>query len=125
MNWGGRHAANVLSDVLELADQGVAEARSAISRAGRNLGQGLAALTNLMNPQRILLGGDHQLLANGAETAEFWGTMMESMEQYSFSNMQDACEVVHAVLGAEEAAGGAALLARRWEQNEQGGPDLR
>jgi predicted NBD/HSP70 family sugar kinase len=53
----GREVGHV-RDLVALALQGDAEARSLLRDSGRQLGEVLAVAINLLNPQAVVIGGD-------------------------------------------------------------------
>jgi predicted NBD/HSP70 family sugar kinase len=53
----GREVGHV-RDLVALAQQGDAEARSLLRDSGRQLGEVLAVAINLLNPQAVIIGGD-------------------------------------------------------------------
>src|SRR6202011_2343229 len=53
----GRSEALTLLRVIELAAEGDIRCRRAISDAGREIGVAVAGLCNLINPERIVVGG--------------------------------------------------------------------
>ncbi|GAB3286394.1 hypothetical protein GCM10027449_33080 [Sinomonas notoginsengisoli] len=114
INWGGRHGVSTMAEAASLVEGGVVVAQTAFRRAGRNFGQGLAVLVNLLNPERILVGGPGPYFsevdwpsANELFQAEFEAAVAD----YSFSDLQDGCKVDVVQLGPETAASGAARMA--------------
>lgn len=113
VNWGSREVARTLVDVLTLAEEGDLRATEAVRKAGRSLGQGLAVLNNLTNPERIYLGGGHEFIGNGKgcdRPNDFWEEMHQSFEQLSFGDMANYCAVESVSLGIECAALGSRRL---------------
>jgi glucokinase len=81
-------------DVGQAAHAGDAVARSILRRSGERLGQALAMLIDVLNPQRIVLGGlawrmGEHLLA----------PMRRVMEREALPQTLRACEIVPAALG--------------------------
>ncbi|MGA3223538.1 MAG: ROK family protein [Acidobacteriaceae bacterium] len=81
-------------DVGQAAHAGDAVARSILRRSGERLGQALAMLIDVLNPQRIVLGGlawrmGEHLLA----------PMRRVMEREALPQTLRACEIVSAALG--------------------------
>jgi glucokinase len=81
-------------DVGQAAQAGDAVARSILRRSGERLGQALAMLIDVLNPQRIVLGGlawrmGEHLLA----------PMRRVMEREALPQTLRACEIVPAALG--------------------------
>lgn len=68
-------------------------ARAAFTSAGEAIGRGLAALCNLVNPQKIVLSGE------GVHQYDLFGTAMrESFDAHGFSTATSDCElIVHEV----------------------------
>lgn len=114
INWGGRNNIHTLAEAAKLVTDGDAVAISAFTRAGRNFGQGLAALMNLFNPASIVVGGPEPYF--GQERHHLSADMFQkgftnAVDDYAFSNMDD-CHITVAPLDPYAAASGAALLAR-------------
>ena len=91
--------------VARFADSGDNAARQALALCGRRLGVGLAILVNLLNPQRIIIGG-------GVVDAGEWflGPARIEGERRAWAESWAQCEVVPAALGPMAGAIGAALL---------------
>lgn len=95
--------------VFEAATSGEAEARAIIESAGRWFGLGLATMTNVFNPQVIVLGGG--LLRMGEM---YLGPARASMRERTFAQAYQDVRIVEGELGeAAEALGAIALLAER------------
>lgn len=92
-------------EVSRRADQGDAAARAALAACGRYLGIGLAILVNLLNPQRIAIGG-------GVAGAGDWllGPAADEAARRAWREVWKDCELVAAELGAEAGVVGAACL---------------
>lgn len=91
--------------VARLADGGDNAARQALALCGKRLGVGLAVLVNLLNPERIVIGGG---VAGAGEW--FLGPARIEGERRAWVESWAQCEVVPAALGATAGAVGAALL---------------
>jgi glucokinase len=91
--------------VARFADSGDNAARQALALCGKRLGVGLAILVNLLNPQRIVIGG-------GVVGAGEWflGPARIEGERRAWAQSWAQCEVVSAALGPMAGAIGAALL---------------
>lgn len=91
--------------VARLADAGDNAARQALALCGKRLGVGLAVLVNLLNPERIVIGG-------GVAGAGEWFLEPARIEGERRAWVQSwaQCRVVPAALGATAGAVGAALL---------------
>jgi predicted NBD/HSP70 family sugar kinase len=76
-----------------------------VSEAGTHLGTALADLVNLLNPQRIILGGAVPQVAQSL----LMEPLMVSLRQRAFSHSVHDLGVVVSRLGEEAAAVGAAL----------------
>jgi glucokinase len=81
-------------DVGLAAQAGDAVARSILRRSGERLGQTLAMLMDVLNPQRIVLGGLAWRMGE-----PFLGPMRRVMEREALPQTRRACEVVPAGLG--------------------------
>ena len=81
-------------DVGLAAQAGDAVARSILRRSGERLGQTLAMLMDVLNPQRIVLGGLAWRMGE-----PFMAPMRRVMEREALPQTLRACEVVPAVLG--------------------------
>jgi glucokinase len=81
---------------------------------GRDLGLGLANLVNLLNPERIVIGG-------GMARAWPWfrSSLLARMRQLAFEAPAKAVRVVRAKLGDRAGIVGAAVLV--WEQTRNSG----
>jgi glucokinase len=90
--------------VGERAAAGDRAAREALAECGRHLGVGLAILMNLLNPQRIVIGG-------GVASAGEWllEPAREEAARRAWREAWAQCEVVPGRLGARAGAIGAAL----------------
>lgn len=81
-------------DVGLAAQAGDAVARSILRRSGERLGQTLAMLIDVLNPQRIVLGGLAWRMGE-----PFMTPMRRVMEREALPQTLRACEVVPAALG--------------------------
>jgi glucokinase len=81
-------------DVGIAAQAGDAVARGILRRSGERLGQTLAMLMDVLNPQRIVLGGLAWRMGE-----PFMAPMRRVMEREALPQTLRACEVVPAVLG--------------------------
>jgi glucokinase len=99
----GAVRSSVLQEAIERGDQLVTET---ITEAGRYLGYGLASVINLLNPQRIILGGG---------VIESVGLMYDVAVEYarweSLTAPADAVTFTRAKLGDNAGVIGAALIA--------------
>ena len=92
-------------EVARRADAGNAAARQALALCGKRLGVGLAILVNVLNPERIVIGG-------GVAGAGDWflGAARSEGERRAWVQSWNECAVVPAKLGATAGAIGAALM---------------
>ena len=83
-----------------------------IERTGRYIGTGVASVINLLNIERIVLGGGVMdagpLILN---------PIIQEVRRRAFQPCFEATQIVIAELGADAAPIGAAMLARDAEQN--------
>lgn len=93
------------AEVSRRADAGDEAAREALAACGRFLGIGLAILVNLLNPERIVLGG-------GVAQAGEWLLEPARREagERAWREAWEDCELVGAELGSEAGTVGAACL---------------
>src|SRR3989338_5824363 len=121
-----RQGARVLRSLAEraggLTPEGVARAAVAGDQAARGiwrevgdaLGRGLANIVNLLNPERIVIGG-----GVGKAWRLFAPQMRASLRAHAFEAPANAVSVVRSQLGDRAGIIGAAVLA--WEQRRHGG----
>ena len=81
-----------LARVIELAEQGDLRCRRAISDAGREIGVAVAGLCNLINPERVIIGG---LLSRAGEL--LLQPIRESIRRHAVLAAAESVEVVPAV----------------------------
>ncbi|MCJ7681688.1 MAG: ROK family protein [Candidatus Aminicenantes bacterium] len=93
-------------DVLQRALKGEAAAVSSLTRAGCALGQGIALLINVLNPECILVGGG-MMAAEGL----LLNPALDQARSLSFPAAFDACCIQKAGLGNSSGWIGAALWA--------------
>ena len=80
--------------LLELAADGDAATVRLIAEAGREIGVATANLCNLINPERVIIGGD--LSAAGELITE---PIAESIRRYAIPSAAEQVSVVPGVLG--------------------------
>ena len=97
-----------VSDVLRLAAAGDRPALRALGDAGREIGRAVAAVCNLLNPERVIVGGD--LSAAGDALLE---PLEASLHRYALPAAADDVEVVQGELGERAEVLGAIALALR------------
>ena len=118
---GGRYLADLLrpahgdglttARIVDLALAGDAPCRRAISDAGRYVGAGVASLCNLLNPTRVVVGGD--LSRADALLLE---PMAEAVRRSAISSAAALLSIVPGVLGDRaEVLGALALVLQAWE----------
>lgn len=92
--------------VVAAARQGDRAARWALAEAGRDLGIGLANAVNLLNPDRIVIGGEGVLEAGDL----LLDPIRQGLRERAFSVLADDIRVVPATLGADAWLMGAATV---------------
>ena len=95
-----------LADVLSLAAEGDNASRRAIAEAGRQIGVAVANLCNLLNPERIVIGG--QLSEAGDVLLD---PLRESISRYAVQAAAETVQVVPAAFGIRAELMGALALA--------------
>ena len=95
------------ADVARLADAGDAAAREVFARAGRRLGQAVGNLVNVLDPDRVIIGGG---VARAGEL--ILGPCREVAPRLVLAAEARNVPIVPAELGHLAAARGAASLAR-------------
>ena len=95
------------SDVAHAANEGDDFALLMIERTGRYIGTAIAAVINLLNIQRIVLGGG--VMDAGKLILD---PIIREAERRSFQPCFEATQIVAATLGADAVPTGAAMLAR-------------
>ncbi|WP_229328130.1 ROK family protein [Streptomyces sp. UNOC14_S4] len=91
--------------MVELARGGDPGCRRVIGDVGRHIGSGVANLCNLLNPSRVVLGGD---LADSGELV--LGPIRESVSRYAIPSAARQLEVVPGALGGRSEVLGALAL---------------
>jgi predicted NBD/HSP70 family sugar kinase len=99
-----------LGQVLDLAEDGDLACRRVLAEVGRQLGVSVARLCNLVNPDRVVLGG---LLARAGDMV--MEPMRESVRRYGVDSAMEAVEIVPSVLGERAGVLGALALVLREE----------
>ncbi len=97
-----------LDRVIELAAQGDVRCRRAVSDAGREIGVAVAGLCNLINPERIIVGG---LLSRAGEV--LLEPMRESIQRHAVKAAAEKVDVVQAVFVERAELLGSLALALR------------
>ena len=97
-----------LSDVITLAGRGDVRCRRAISDAGREIGVAIAGLCNLINPERVIVGG---LLSGAGDLLLV--PIRESIRRYAVQSAAERVEVLPAVFVERAELLGSLALALR------------
>lgn len=106
----GRTETLTLARVIELAAQGDVRCRRAISDAGREIGVAVAGLCNLINPERVIVGG---LLSRAGEL--LLQPIRDSIRRHAVLAAAERVEVVPAVfVERAELLGSLALALGAW-----------
>ncbi|MEU6341804.1 MULTISPECIES: ROK family transcriptional regulator [unclassified Streptomyces] len=92
--------------MVQLAREGDPGCRRVIGDVGRHVGMGVASLANLLNPSRVVLGGD---LAEAGELV--LGPIRESVARYAIPSAARRLSVVSGALGGRAEVLGALALA--------------
>lgn len=122
VNWGGAggHQVTTISEAGRLADAEDARALRAFTSAGRFFGQGLAAVTNLLNPELLVMGGAPEYVdgeQSGRRSSQaFTAAVREMLATSTYSDLAVECEIVFAQMDLATAAAGAAHLAHAAQQ---------
>jgi predicted NBD/HSP70 family sugar kinase len=101
----GRGRSLTISEVIDLAHSGDAPAQRVIADAGRAIGVGVANLCNLLNPQRVIVGGE---LSVAGEV--LLAPLRDSLNRYAIPTAADDVEVVAGELGKRAEVMGALAL---------------
>lgn len=99
-----------LGQILELAGEGDLTCRRALAEVGRQLGVAAARLCNLVNPDRVVLGG---ILARAGELVI--GPMRESVRRYAVDSAMNVVQIVPSEFGERAGVMGALALVLREE----------
>jgi glucokinase-like ROK family protein len=91
--------------MVQLARAGDPGCRRVIGDVGRHIGMGVASLCNILNPSRIVLGGD---LAEAGELV--LGPIRESVSRYAIPSAAQRLSVMPGALGARAEVLGALAL---------------
>ncbi|MFI1203099.1 ROK family transcriptional regulator (plasmid) [Streptomyces sp. BHT-5-2] len=94
-----------MARVVELAREGDPGCRRVIADVGRHIGSGVANLCNLLNPSRVVLGGD---LAEAGELV--LGPIRESVSRYAIPSAARQLGIVPGTLGGRAEVLGALAL---------------
>ncbi|MFD4986370.1 ROK family protein [Streptomyces sp. NPDC058374] len=97
-----------MEKVVALAQEGDPGCRRVVADVGRHIGSGVASLCNLLNPSRVVLGGD---LAEAGELV--LGPIRTSVGRYAIPSAARQLELVPGSLGGRAEVLGALALALR------------
>jgi predicted NBD/HSP70 family sugar kinase len=103
---GQAEGALTIESIVAAGQAGDRLSQNVISEAGTHLGTALADIVNLLNPQKIILGGAVPQVAQ----ALLMEPLMLSLRQRAFHHSVHELEVAVSKLGEEAAAVGATLL---------------
>ena len=106
----GRPEPLTLGQVLDLAEDGDLAARRVLAEVGRQIGVAAAKLCNLVNPDKVVLGG---LLGRAGEVV--LEPMRESVRRYAVDSAMAAVEIIPSALGERAGVLGALALVLREE----------
>lgn len=95
-----------LSDLLSAAEEGDPGSRRIIAEAGQALGEGVAIMVNLFNPERVVVGGE---LAGAGDL--LFTPMRSAMELGALGSAVERMELVPSGLGADAPLHGALRMA--------------
>jgi predicted NBD/HSP70 family sugar kinase/biotin operon repressor len=104
----GQTGTQTLERVIELAGQGDVRCRRAISDAGREIGVAVAGLCNLINPERVIVGG---LLSRAGDV--LLQPMRDSIRRHAVQAAAQKVDVVQAVFVERAELLGSLALALR------------
>lgn len=102
----GSHGPLALRDVINRANAGDAGCRRVIADAGRHVGVAVASLCNLLNPERVIVGGN---LAGAGDL--LLGPMREVVQRFAIPSAAETVEIVLGELGERAEMLGALALA--------------
>jgi predicted NBD/HSP70 family sugar kinase len=111
---GAGAEALTLAGVIELALQGEVRSRRAVADAGREIGVAVAGLCNLINPERVIIGG---LLSRAGEV--LLQPLRESLRRHAVQAAAEKVEVVQAVFVERAELLGSLALALRGARARQ------
>ena len=107
-------SALTLEHVVELVVDGDVRARRAVSDAGREIGVAVAGLCNLINPERVIVGG---MLSRAGEV--LLQPLRESLRRHAVQAAAEKVEVVQAVFVERAELLGSLALALRGARAQQ------
>jgi predicted NBD/HSP70 family sugar kinase len=95
-----------LESIARAADCDDKLSQRVLSEAGLHLGTALAGITNLLNPEKIVLGG----IVPSVARAHFMDPLLRSLRERAFKQSVKGIEVAVSQLGEDSAAVGVVLL---------------
>jgi len=104
--WMSADGRTTTRTVADAARNGDALATAAMSEAGRRLGEALAILIDVLNPERIVIGGHFPMTNDLLEPA-----MRESLASEALPHSLEACRIMPAELGETIGSHGAIAIA--------------
>ncbi|HUG11442.1 MAG TPA: ROK family protein [Opitutaceae bacterium] len=104
--WIGAAGTTTARFVADAARNGDALAIEVMSEAGRRLGEALAVLIDVLNPERIVIGGHFPKTHDLLESA-----MREALASEALPHSLEACQIVPAELGESIGSHGAVAVA--------------
>lgn len=96
-----------LDAIIDAAEKDDDFAKMMLKRTGAYVGSAVATVINLLNVEKIVIGGDIMQARNVVLDA-----VIERAHEFSFRGSFETTSIVEGVLGADAAAAGAALLGR-------------
>jgi predicted NBD/HSP70 family sugar kinase len=109
----GRGESVTVAGVIELADRGDALAQRVLADAGHEIGVALANLCNLLNPERVIVGGE--MSAAGDVLLE---PIVQSLRRHAIPTAASDVDVVAGRLGKRAEVMGALAVVLREPQHE-------
>ncbi len=94
--------------VVDAAEEGDGRAQEVLISAGKALGNSVAFLANVLDPQAIVVGG-----GLGSQVGVYWDSFVDSTRAHIWSEETRELPIVHAALGGEAGLIGAALSVGR------------
>ncbi|HEX6487520.1 MAG TPA: ROK family transcriptional regulator [Candidatus Dormibacteraeota bacterium] len=108
---------HTLTEIIDLALAGDVRCRRAITDAGREIGIAVAGVCNLLNPQRVIVGG-----ALSAAGPILLDPMRASLHRHAVLAAAQVVEVAQATFGERAELMGALALALHESRRPTGGP---
>ena len=100
-----QHSALTMSIVRQAAEAGDRTARESLAEAGAALGTGFAVLINILNPERIVLGGPISVAG-----AYLMPSLRESVSKHAMDEILSQAEIHLSAFGADASLVGAAAV---------------